>query len=426
MLDLDATSNLISNDPEAFEATLRKIVDKASRDGPLNSIEIRHRDAILAAGLDPADFLFDAQLSTLTRDGGLTKGDAKAIHDLRGWASSRYEPVELLPLYYAASENIRTMQQVSDNRVPFEDVNFVVTTDPGQLVPATVDSTRFATDAVDHPQVTRRTDEPESIVWINTGSVNVLKNLATHFGHTLIAPYGNLAEFLSVMAEGVDPLDLVARLGNVDCLPQDPINTVRIDWPLAEARTILIYGFVTFLAGHEAGHIYLGHTGISPRATFLRDVPSWISPRRADEIDADIVGLISVWDGMKKNYGPSIDSTWLAPVLFLAARAGLAGADAGAAVDPSSAQAVDDFAAWIDRLRYLVSSIAVNLRGNGFEARQIRSILRSVPPLAGAVYAWLQADGMRTRSVLDRDQFDWFVYDLLKEDCSKMQSELGL
>jgi hypothetical protein len=425
-----------------------------SSDEPLNSIEIRHRDAILAAGHDPAGFLFDAQLTAKLRGGYLTGEDAQIIRGLRASAGSRFELVELLPLYHVASENIRTMQQMSADRVAFRGANFVVATQPGQFVTATVDSRQFATNAVDHPEVVRRPDEPESVVWLNTGSVNMLKVLATHFGHALIAPYGDLRNFLSAMAEGANTLDLVARLRDVDSLPAEqadfmrrlihhaqerersananreglavmpPFTAFSTDRSLAVAQTVLLYSFVTYLAGHEAGHIYLGHTGAGPRSTYLGKVPSWISPLRADEIDADIVGLLSVWDGMAQNYDSPIEYTWLAPVLFLAARAGMAAALA--VVDPSSAQAVDDFNGWVDRLRYLVRSIAVNLRGNSFEASRIRSVLRSVPPLAGAVYAWLQAGGMRTQPVLNRDQFDWSVYDLLKADCSNLQLEFGL
>lgn len=422
-------------------------------DQPLNSIEIRHRDAIIRAGLDPEDFLFEAQLAALRpEDGWITEEAVQAIRDLRGWASSRFELVELLTLYHSADENIRTMQSMSADRVPFGDADFVIATEPDQIVSATVDSREFTTSVVDHPEVGPWPGESESIVWINAGSVNVLKMLATHFRRTLIAPYGDLQEFLRVLSEQGDTIELVARLSSFDTLPTEssellrraidfvqkekllredhraalilpPLEPPPTDRSLAAAQSVLMTGFATFLAGHEAGHIFLGHTGTRRRSSSLRRIPEWISPRQADEIDADIVGLTSVWDGMSENYSASIDYTWLAPVLSLAAHAGMAAL--AAAVDPGSTQATDDLAGWVNRLRLLVHGMIINLHGNGFKAIRIRPIMRSVPPLAGAVYAWLGAGGMRAPSVRHPEAFDWSVYNLLTSDCSELQSEFG-
>jgi hypothetical protein len=80
-------------------------------DDSLNSIEIRHRDAILSAGFDPAAFLFESQLASWQQRGWYRDDEAQRfLRTLSTWSPSRFELIELLPLYYFADKNIRMMQ----------------------------------------------------------------------------------------------------------------------------------------------------------------------------------------------------------------------------------------------------------------------------------------------------------------------------
>jgi hypothetical protein len=281
---------------------------------------------------------------------------------------------------------------------------------------------------------------------------DVLAAVGGQLAGTLIAPDGDLPQFLQRAARTDNPRDLFARLKfNADQVEHAIFlreqrlraparvassGTVERTWavpglqPLPPAdlslqrvEAIFITAYVTFVAGHEVGHIYLGHTGARELASPFLAIPSQISPGHADEIAADTVGMASVWDGMSHNdeFGASIDYTWLVPVIFVASRAGRS----ATVRDPDDARSIDDWTGWILRLQLMLKWLIVNLTKNNFEIHRIMPILLSAPPLAGAVYEWVRI-GVLTQGGASADQFDSTAYETLKRECDRLRSELDI
>lgn len=387
----------------------------------LNRIEIRHRDAIVDAGLKPEDFLFRAQLTEWRKAGFWRSGDElQFMHNIATWAPSRFELIELIPLYYYADRHIRMMQHLSADRFAYPAVNFAIATDPRQLVTASASSRRKRTvvdprvvsSAGGDSEVVPETVEDESIVWMHAGLMNILKLLVTHLTSTLVAPEENLPRFLQSVSESEDPRDLLEHL-----FRYRPSLSGRAEGnrplQLQKAEAILLIASVTFVAGHEVGHIYLGHTDVRDRLNPFTSLPEGMPPHRADEMAADAVGLTAIWDGMSQGQeGVSIDYTWIAPVLFLAFKSGWA-ASVADEDDPAS---VEHFTDWAARLQVLIRTLLLNLRRNGFEAHRTETVQRSAPLLAGAVHEWVRLGGLIGEGI----DFDPTVYLTVKAVCDSL------
>lgn len=383
--------------------------------GRLKTIEDRHREAIENAGLNPADFLFEAQLER-ARDSGFWGDDADVefICRLVDWSPSRYELIELLPLYYFADKHIRVMQGMSADRFSYPAVEFSVATEPQQLVTAYASSRRSAVvdplvsgDAGGDPEISPEVVEHESIVWMHAGLMNTLKVLTTHFARTFVAPAGDLPPFLNLVTGTESPREFLERLFQSRAKLSGPGNHALKD------AELLLMASVTFIAGHEVGHIYLGHTGVTKPLSPFVSLGNEMPTRQADEWAADGVGLTSLWDGM------GIDHTWIAPLLFLALNSGWA-ASVADTDEPESMERVYD---WVRRLVVLVRNLVINLFRNGFEPRRVEPILRCAPLVAGAVHEWVRLGGLTGKPNPRRGgiNFDPFVYQAVKDVCNSLR-----
>lgn len=370
--------------------------------GTLNRIERRHHEAIVELGRNPEDLLFEAQLAGWRKAGFWLEDEEFAfIRSLGEWAPSRYELLELLPLYWAADRHIRRMQAMSVDRFPFKAAKFSIATEPLQLVAAVATSRRvFA--GIGAPEVRPDVSEPESTIWVHAGLVNVLKVLTAHVACTLVAPEGDLPRLFEAVSRDPDPRVVFRRL----CSFVPTLGMFSSANPSVQvAGSLLLQSCVTFVAGHEAGHIYLGHTGANEMLNPWVSVPAGLDSEVRDEMAADMVGLISLWDGMgQEDEGArlSIDYAWLGPVLYLAFEAGRAAAD--------SAENLDSRLGWVNRLKVLLKGLFINLGRNGFESRIVVKVFLAVPPMAGAIYEWVRLGGV-SRGDVAEDEFDPWFYD---------------
>jgi hypothetical protein len=182
---------------------------------------------------------------------------------------------------------------------------------------------------------------------------------------------------------------------------------------------LLDLALVTFEAGHEAGHIYHGHTGLWPATSAFRRLPRSTPAPWVDEASADTVGLAAVWDGMAEHQQISIDLTWVGPILSLACSAGIT-----AAYPATDVEIEEEYRHWLFRLECALRALAANLRGNHFEVDRSTQILGAAVPLAAAVYEYWRCGGDRVSDVPTLGRPGSALYASLAAVCVELMESL--
>jgi hypothetical protein len=159
--------------------------------------------------------------------------------------------------------------------------------------------------------------------------------------------------------------------------------------PIVTANNYLRVMVTTFVAGHEAGHLYLGHFGDRELIDLISGGDS-MPPILRREVAADGLGIASVWDGFASN-GLSIDETWPGPVLALAVSAGRAAAHP----DTDRGTTQDTWEDWVHRLSLAIHALGQSLIGNGFGLARSGPILAAAAPLAACIYEYVRTGGDR-------------------------------
>lgn len=370
-------------------------------DPPLNDVERRHSDAIRAVGNDPADWLIESQLATWEQNHGwpLTSEQAAEARRLSGEAASRFELAECLELYSLAAAHIRTMQAMSFDRQDFRSAQFDIATDPGSLLHPYVQAEWHAGVPVDD-----RESAHSSVIWMPVNTLQVFGSVVGVISHRLMRRFGDLPTMLAAFAQGLtwdESLEVLRRdrlqlkpdviaptIGRTKVfLPNSPDLPPNLRDSIAEGAAALRIMVTTFVAGHEAGHLYLGHFGdrvlIEPISG--GDIP----PSLRREMAADTVGIGAVWDGLESNGLGSIDYTWPGPIIALAASAGIAAAHPQTDADTAN----DTWADWVYRLCLAVRVLGRWLIDNGFGLSRSRPILVGAAPLAACVYEYVRTGG---------------------------------
>lgn len=381
---------------------------------PENAIEARHLETIASLGLDPAFFLFEAQFQRQYRNQG-SAAALELIRAARAWTPSRFELVELLHYYYLASLDVAKMREMASDIQPLPDVPFVIASDPAQTIGS--DVIDHSEDVVDLPGGVRH------VVWIRVGLMNHFMYLARDIVRTLVRPVGHLQALLdSITAAEGDPRPLIEALLDAG-EPDDPFLDYSRPLDLGSDQATLGVALdsirrtmVTFVAGHEMGHVYLGQTPSHPRlSVFQGRVPGKSTFERDHlqrEVEADAVGLVSVWDGAANShpqFALSIDHGWIGPVIFLASMA--------RRIDPELDHAAAEWETekWTHRLHVFIRLLARELRRTGIEPERSRRITVCAPMLAAAVVEW-----RRLRSS-EKTEIDLTPYHDLREAMAAAQ-----
>lgn len=378
-------------------------------------IEERHRRDIEDAGRSPDSLTLEAQLATWERRLGsrLSESDVERVRELSAVAPSRYEIVDYLDVYEKARLNVVTMQEMSADRQRFAPADLVVATDLAGLGDPRVETV--------WPAVHDASAETDSVIWIPLMAVKQMGVVANVFGRRLVTPAGHPATLIDALAYSLswtEVLDVLRRgqqpTGLVDdATASHPRSRIEVDFvDMAEdaraAVSLVELALATFMVGHEAGHIYYRHTGVSPLPGIFTGPPpvpqSWV-----DEASADAVGIAATWDGMNSNQEVSIDESWLGPILSLAYHAGRE-----AAQSPEAHQNRPAVQAWLFRLRTALGVLGQWLRGNGFEAPRAARILAAATSLAAGFYEYVRTGGDAPHQVETLGEPGSTVFDVLE------------
>lgn len=374
-----------------------------SSESTLNSVEQKHRDAILAAGNNPTDWLIGSQIASWDERHGWSLGAAEAaeLRRLSKGASSRYEIAEMLQLYSIAESSIQLMQSTSQDRQDFRPAHFRIATEPGALLHAkTVQHEWHVRQKEDRLEEAKST---ESTVWIPATILNIFGGIAGVVVKRLIFAAGGFDELICALASTMTwdmAYELLAEGSRLDFTGFRPapegrsaiyvpngLDVPDTESPLGRIDFLTKVAITTFVAGHEAGHLYLGH--FFDRAVIELIRGGDLSVVLKEEIGADMVGIAAVWDGLSSTASMSIDYSWIGPILALAVSAGLAAAHPG-----TDAGTRDDTCdSWIVRLEYCLIVLARWLRGNAFEPVRVERILGAATPLSVAVYEYMRGGG---------------------------------
>ncbi|WP_396908096.1 hypothetical protein [Mycolicibacterium sp.] len=376
-----------------------------SLDDPLNDIEQLHHGAIVAAGNDPDDWLIDAQIRTWELRHGypLTSGEEVELRRLSLEAASRYERSEYLQFYSLAATYVATMQEMSFDRQDFQPAPFRVATQPGSYIEPWVAWHARTDDDSGQPP-------PDPIIWVPAGALIIFANVIEVFTGRIVRAFDDLPALIKAVGEQSWAETLAAlRAG-----PRRPAGYVPTRQgrcavhfpPPIDRRSLLPHvariddgikaAVTTFVIGHEAGHLHLGHFGDRRRFDpFVGGEP--IDPGLRRETGSDTVGVCTVWDGMSAHGHGSIDATWIGPVLALATSAGLAAAYPIADQHTTN----DTWHDWVYRLSTCVRGLGAWMFGNGFSYARTCAVLGAAVPLAAAVYEYMRTGG-ELRDATDR------------------------
>ncbi|MGD0294772.1 MAG: hypothetical protein ABSB30_13050 [Terracidiphilus sp.] len=385
---------------------------------PRNRIEEEHLKALKRFGYQPTDWTFERQLSALRKKFPDWKTDG--MQSLSRWSPSRFEFVELVPLYYLATTHIQTMQQMSKWALPA--TQFLIASDPSQKLAAYCNEHSNHVSRDDVGNVCRH------IIWVNIGLINFVKVLANHFAWVLAGDKEGLIAAFDDVARTQDLEVLAVRFRDrrfpVDtemlrgAYPQQCSEDIswfpppfgRIEDLSPKTQTvvrILQIAMTTFVIGHEMGHIYLGHTGFHPRKLLItsQTLP-FPAPFRA-EIEADLVGTMSVFDGIAAEVSKSrfsIDFTWIAPLLYLSTMTGVA-------LHYSDEKAQE----WAWRLIMFSKTLVGTLQKCEFEHERIRRISLSLPTIAAATIEWMRLELAPSAP----NDFSYIFLDQLRTVCGR-------
>lgn len=383
-------------------------------DRPFNHIEQLHYDAITAAGNDPTDWLIESQLGAWQQHHGwsLTPQQADDLRRLSGNASSRFERAEALQLYNIAETCIRTMQQMSVDRQSLQMAQFGIATGPGTLVNHPLNPQVVQSEW--HHQISDDDARPpgdgaafalSSVIWMPVHALTPIVNVAWVISDRLTRPYGDIGSLFTAFTrhltweEALETLRAQRDPRSDNIAPPPGRATIffpiapdqpspRFDGPVRDSATGMTIAAVVFMAGHEAGHLYLGHFGDRELIEPITG-GSTVSPILKRERDADTIGINAVWDGLESHGYGSIDYTWVGPVLALAIHAGIA------AAHPYSDRGTpdDSWQDWVHRLATAIRVMGEWLIGNGFGWTRSVPILCAAVPLAACTYEYVRTGG---------------------------------
>jgi hypothetical protein len=169
--------------------------------------------------------------------------------------------------------------------------------------------------------------------------------------------------------------------------PQMPkkFGYVVTNAPPGSMAATLLQALVSFVIGHEAGHIFLGHVGDQDKRTVISPetmAPRGVKAEDVTELEADLIGLLVLWDGMRHGnlFSTSIEYTCIAPFLFMSVMAGYC---------YYKLQDERKTTLWQQRSLSLLERAIWQMRHLGFERRRIDILARSVPVLMAASTSWV-------------------------------------
>jgi hypothetical protein len=398
-----------------------------------NPIETRHLEALRRFGHNPDEWVFEKQLPHFRSLYKEWDNELETmIRQHSTWSPSRFELIELIPLYHFTSEYVQTMQEMSSDTLRLPNTPFSIASDPSRTITAYIEehSSEISKEII-HGSI-------RHVVWMNVGLVNLLKALSHHFVWAFLKEGGDFVRFFDETTRTINLnqifRQLVSRLKDRR-FPDYPFgdSAMNIAYPehlskstkwiipgfgslheldhdLQKNISILGLGLVTFIVGHEMGHIYLGHTGFHPRKRIITGLQdAQVSQSAVSEAEADYVGLVSVWDGManqKDGGNISIDYTWVAPVFFLSTMIGL-----------SLPVSEENANKWTFRLFILIRGLIGNLRAAGFEQERIQRIILNTPLVAGSIVEWIWQEMTSDRS---NESPGWRLFEQLTKYCFQL------
>lgn len=434
-LTLGVTASIIYNEFTNKNVTLRKGKKTANADNvneitafinalinesqsdlsPLNIIEESHLSAIKANYHNAGEFLTDTQLidflKTINEENQADFFN-HYIERLKPWAPSRFELIELIPGNYTAFLNVMKAIEMSDDTAHFNRYNFdfKVTINPTQTIDAYVlmKNEKGSTFVKNNKEL--------FIVWLNVGIVNLANGLIGHFIlNTMKDTDTNFFMVLERLIKSDNPKEIIFNLNNSSrssfgnllvSLLNDPeyynmslaynLNEFNIDneSTISETISILKDALLTFIVGHECGHILHGHTGYFPYSNFLSGM-SFYSENLKKEVQADLWGLTSMWDGCTnsdKSY-VSIDFSFFIPVFFLtymSATSNLLIRDqcSNDVKERLKYASVD----YIERVKYVSIAIITTMKKQNFEKFRIDRLISGLPVLIWVLYEWIHVE----------------------------------
>jgi hypothetical protein len=101
------------------------------------SCEAKHLTKIKQLGADPGAFEFDRQLDRLRSTSAEWHDEAESyFSSLKSWSFSRYELVDLIPLFHEAHVHIDVAQRMSRDEMQLPELRFAILSDPASTVRA--------------------------------------------------------------------------------------------------------------------------------------------------------------------------------------------------------------------------------------------------------------------------------------------------
>jgi hypothetical protein len=368
-----------------------------------NAVERIHFDAVATLGQAPESWNFENQLPQYRQISGpdWNSKDEAFIWSLKDWSLSRLELIGHLPLFYFAYCDVMAAQQMSADMKPLRFTPFTIATDPCQDVSAYLREHSSQIPSLAFENLFH-------VVWVNCGMLNCAKILAHHFAWALLRTEHDLVSFFRRVGNNEDVLGCLEALSNerryADSLVGDRLRRAlhrqedrHVAWlapaigdlsafsPEAKGMMMTIMrGMITFVVGHEMGHVYLGHTGFHPSAL----VNEVVEKRASEdplfrEIHADNIGLICVWDGLASgtHHFASIDVSWIGPALLLSMLTGLALND-----DEQNTRK------WLGRLYKFANNLVNGMRRTQFDSDRVGLVERALPVVSSAVVEWVRRE----------------------------------
>jgi hypothetical protein len=360
------------------------------------SCEAKHLTKIKQLGADPGAFEFDRQLDRLRSTSAEWHDEAESyFSSLKSWSFSRYELVDLIPLFHEAHVHIDVAQRMSRDEMQLPELRFAILSDPASTVRA------YASEPRKKMGETVGGVAGGSLIWFCVGLKNYFDYLARSFTkavHQEGRPFDGLYELVSSHG-AYSALALYDKLSCYADPPDEDAGLVTFHGSLYKSGALdvaqgtsehteyatLLQALVSFVIGHEAGHIFLGHVGDQDKRTVISPetmAPRGVKAEDVTELEADLIGLLVLWDGMRHGnlFSTSIEYTCIAPFLFMSVMAGYC---------YYKLQDERKTTLWQQRSLSLLERAIWQMRHLGFERRRIDILARSVPVLMAASTSWV-------------------------------------
>jgi len=348
--------------------------------------ENSHLDAIQKLGKDPLEFEFAVQIAQLEKSEGGWKEDRRALyHSFEDFFPSRYEIVRFMLPYYFSLKHIDVARAMSQDRRPLLPLRYAIVTNPIRRLRA---------------QAGDNLINDTCLIQIDLGLVRFCEYLARSMAIS-IRSLSALRDISKLHSQS-DPLSLYDRLCRYIEIPSDSsgqtiysadfIETDLLNLQAGSEAHIafgaLMQMMITFIVGHEAGHYQLGHVGnvalsdINPYDAFLRQFP--IDPKYKIEHEADLIGILVLWDGMKNDgaFRNSIDFSALAPIIYMSSMFGY------------NHYVVQDSVAatlWDSRINIYIIKILTDMYNLKYENDRIVKLAQNISVLISSVTCWMGA-----------------------------------